>query len=157
MADPALMLELLAAMLAAGRPLTPALGILADLADPATGPAMKRLAAGLELGMPWAEAWALAVGREPGTRSALPGRFRTGGQLPELHFALSYAAVSGAPAAKVLLAQAGQLRRRRRRAHEAAAAVLGVRLVLPLGLCTLPAFAALTVLPLVLALLPGLG
>jgi pilus assembly protein TadC len=62
--------------------------------------------------------------------------------------------VTGAPSAAIVHARAAQLRRRQNRALERRAAALGVRLVVPLGVCALPAFACLGVIPVVLALLP---
>lgn len=153
--DPALMLDLVAVMLAAGRPLGSALDVVGRLCERTTAEALQRLAAGLGLGLAWEEAWALAAG-QPAADPA-PGRPGATHALADLRYALTYAAGSGAPAARVLQAQAAQLRRRRMRALERRAAVLGVRLVLPLGLCALPAFAALTVLPLLMSLLPDLG
>jgi pilus assembly protein TadC len=49
------------------------------------------------------------------------------------------------------------LRRRRNREAEKRAAALGVRLVIPLGACALPAFVCLGVVPVLLSLLPTLA
>ncbi|CEA09080.1 Bacterial type II secretion system protein F domain protein [Arthrobacter saudimassiliensis] len=152
--DPALMLDLVAVMLAAGRPLGSALDVVGGLCEQTTAEGLQRLAAGLALGLAWEEAWALAAGQP--AAGPVPGRPGATHALADLRYALTYAAGSGAPAARVLQAQAAQLRRRRMRSLERRAAVLGVRLVLPLGLCALPAFAALTVLPLLMSLLPNL-
>jgi pilus assembly protein TadC len=54
------------------------------------------------------------------------------------------------------MAAADQERRREGAAARVAAARLGVQVVLPTGLCLLPAFVLLAVVPLVLALL-GVG
>ncbi|MDQ0736036.1 hypothetical protein [Arthrobacter agilis] len=67
---------------------------------------------------------------------------------------LRFATTTGAPSAALLHAHAAQLRRRRNREIDRMAAALGVRLVLPLGLCSLPAFICLGVIPVVLGLLP---
>lgn len=144
--DPALMLDLTAAMLEAGQPLLHALSILAEVVEPETSLCLARVQAALELGAPWAAAWELAAPE----RSRLPE--------PAVHLreALRFAATTGAPSAAVLVAEAAQIRRRRARDAERRAAALGVRLVVPLGLCALPAFVALTVVPLLLSLLPSL-
>jgi len=68
--------------------------------------------------------------------------------------ALALAAGTGAPVG-VLLRQAAQDERRALARHEdEEAAALTVRLVLPLGLCGLPAFICLGIVPLAIALVP---
>ena len=61
----------------------------------------------------------------------------------------------GLPLAEVLARVEAELRRRRRRELEIAARRLPVRLLFPLVLCILPAFALVTVVPVVLAALGG--
>ncbi|NYF11639.1 tight adherence protein B [Leifsonia sp. AK011] len=60
---------------------------------------------------------------------------------------------AGVPAAELLRAEAEEQRRDARAEAQAAAAALGVRLMLPLGLCVLPAFLVLGVAPLLVAVL----
>jgi Type II secretion system (T2SS), protein F len=60
---------------------------------------------------------------------------------------------SGLAVAPLLTARAEEERRRQAADARAAAARLGVRVVLPTGLCLLPAFLLLAIVPLVLALL----
>lgn len=60
---------------------------------------------------------------------------------------------SGLPAAALLRARADDLRRARAAAHGRAVRRLGVQLVLPMGLCLLPAFVLLGVVPVVVDLL----
>ncbi|MCC9196967.1 type II secretion system F family protein [Arthrobacter sp. zg-Y820] len=165
--DPALMLDLVAAMLDAGQSLLPALGVLADVVDSGTAVCLRRVQAALALGAPWAAAWDLAepepdpVPAAPDSSGSPSFRFPRRGPVPpkapaaQLRAALTFVATTGAPSAAVLLAEAAQLRRRRAREAERRAAALGVRLVVPLGLCALPAFLALTVVPLLLSLLPA--
>ncbi|WP_434995119.1 hypothetical protein [Arthrobacter sp. Ld5] len=69
---------------------------------------------------------------------------------------LRFGTATGAPSAALLHAHAAQLRRRRNREVDRRAAALGVRLVMPLGLCSLPAFICLGIVPVVLGLLPDL-
>ena len=59
---------------------------------------------------------------------------------------------TGAPAAAALRRAAVDERARRRRTAQVAARRLGVRLVLPLGLATLPSFVLLGVVPVVMGL-----
>ncbi|WP_460447792.1 type II secretion system F family protein, partial [Angustibacter aerolatus] len=66
--------------------------------------------------------------------------------------ALTLAERTGGGVALVLRSAAGDARARRRRAAAVASARLGVRLVLPLGLTTLPAFGLLGVVPVVAGL-----
>ncbi|WP_432506964.1 type II secretion system F family protein [Kineococcus arenarius] len=65
---------------------------------------------------------------------------------------LLLSARTGASTASLLVSAAAQHRAERRRAGAEAAARLGSQLVLPLGLCTLPAFLLLGVVPVVLTL-----
>lgn len=66
--------------------------------------------------------------------------------------AILRSADSGAPLADVLLRLATDLRSQRRARLEAAARAIGVRAVAPLGICFLPAFMLLGVVPLVASL-----
>ena len=162
--DPALMLDLVAAMLEAGQPLSSALAILRDGVDPATSRDLDRLLRALDLGIPWDVSWQLSVAapspvphpsgadRGPAPAGVSPG---PASALAALGPALRFTAVTGAPSAAVLHSQADALRRRRETESRRRAAALGVRLVMPLGLCSLPAFVALTVVPLLMSLLPG--
>ena len=74
---------------------------------------------------------------------------------------LELAASAGAPAGELLTASARQQRRTARAEARQSAAALGVRLMVPLGVCVLPSFVLLAVAPLVLSLLSsttaGLG
>lgn len=60
---------------------------------------------------------------------------------------------AGVPASELLRAEADEVRRDARVAAEEKAAALSVRLMLPLGLCILPAFMALGVLPLLITVI----
>ncbi|WP_181033650.1 hypothetical protein [Arthrobacter sp. SX1312] len=108
----------------------------------------------------------LAPGRRPALLGpALPGpalrrrTLRGTDPLPvieDIRRGLRFGTATGAPSAALLHAHAAQLRRRHNREVDRRAAALGVQLVLPLGLCSLPAFICLGVVPLVLGLLPDL-
>lgn len=71
--------------------------------------------------------------------------------------ALAAAAATGVAAGPLLLAEAEAERERSVRALERAAERLGVTILLPIGVCILPAFVVLGVLPVVLAMLGGPG
>ncbi|GAA1777931.1 type II secretion system F family protein [Agromyces lapidis] len=62
---------------------------------------------------------------------------------------------AGAPVAELLRAESLRVRRAARSAGAARAAALGVRLMLPLGLCVLPAFVLLGVAPLMISVVTG--
>lgn len=62
---------------------------------------------------------------------------------------------AGAPVAELLRAESFRVRRAARSAGAARAAALGVRLMLPLGLCVLPAFVLLGVAPLMISVVAG--
>lgn len=68
---------------------------------------------------------------------------------------LTLAQRAGAPAVELLRASAADARRRRRTDGRLKAARLGSRLLLPMGLCTLPAFLLLGVAPMLLSVLAG--
>ena len=88
----------------------------------------------LLLGATWTEAWADAPEI-----------------LAPLADALEPAWVDGAAPGPLLRQAAASVRSTRHREAQEAAARLGVRLVLPLGLCFLPAFVLLGLVPVVLA------
>ena len=146
--DPALMIDLLGAMLSAGAPLGGALAVLGDTCPPPLSLSVHRVQGALALGADWETAWTSAISQSDAT---------TGATLRELAAALRFAALTGASSAGIVYACAGQLRRRRNSDAQRRAATLGVRLVVPLGLCYLPAFICLGVLPVVFALVPRWG
>lgn len=139
--DPAMMLELVAAMLDAGAGIGRALDLVAASAAPQYRDSLRPVVSALAIGADWETAW-----RSSGIR--LP-------EVLELRDALGFAALTGAPSSAILYAQAARLRRERFRAAEKRAASLGVKLVVPLGLCSLPAFICLGVVPVLLALVPS--
>lgn len=72
----------------------------------------------------------------------------------ELEQALRLTRLSGAPAAALLRSTAAAARKRGVREAEARGAEFGIKLVIPLGLCALPSFICLGVVPVVVSLLP---
>ena len=139
--NPAMMLELIGAMLDAGAGLGRSLELLVGRTDPDLRVHLRPVAAALALGTDWDTAWRGAP--------ALPA------ELEALREALRFAALTGAPSSTLLYAQAARMRRQQFRAAERRAAALGVRLVVPLGLCSLPAFICLGIVPVLLAMLPS--
>lgn len=133
--DPALLLDLVAAALAAGAPVPRALSTVADALPGRAGAPLRRAAGALTLGSSWQAAWADAP---PAARAVAD--------------ALEPTAAAGASPVPLLRAAAAASRRRRRAAGRAAAGRVGVWLVLPLGLCFLPAFLLLGVVPVVLSI-----
>lgn len=138
--DPAMMMELIGAMLDAGAGLGRSLELVARHAAPRLRQHLDPVVAALAIGADWETAWR--------SSHAMPD------ELLALRDALGFAAVTGAPSAAMLYAQASRLRREQFRAAERRAAALGVRLVVPLGLCSLPAFVCLGIVPVLLAMLP---
>jgi pilus assembly protein TadC len=139
--DPAMMLELVAAMLDAGSGIGRSLELVAASASTDYGKALRPVVSALAIGADWETAWRSSEVRLP--------------EILELRDALGFAALTGAPSSAILYAQAARLRRERFRAAEKRAASLGVKLVIPLGLCSLPAFICLGVVPVLLALVPS--
>jgi pilus assembly protein TadC len=139
-ADTPLVLELLAACVAGGAP--PAAAVVA-VATAVQGPAGARLtavAAALAVGSPPAQAWA-----------ALSGGDRADPLAPAAR-ALARAAEGGAPVAAAVSRLAAEARADARLRGEQAARRVGVLAVAPLGLCFLPAFVLLGVVPVVIGL-----
>lgn len=139
-ADVPLMLELLATSFDAGLPMVRALEVLAGIATEGTRRRLDVVVAGLSIGAAWQASWDPVRG------------YRV---LESLYAALTFAALTGAPSSALLYAEAAQLRRVRHRNAERRAAALGVKLVMPLGLCFLPAFVCLGIVPVVLAMVPS--
>jgi pilus assembly protein TadC len=136
-----MMLELVAAMLDAGAGIGRALELVAASASARYSDALRPVVAALAIGADWDTAWRSSAVRLP--------------EILELRDALGFAALTGAPSSAILYAQAARLRRERFRTAEKRAASLGVKLVVPLGLCSLPAFICLGVVPVLLALVPS--
>lgn len=136
-ADTALMLELLAAQLWAG--LSPLAALMA-LAEALNSGHLRQICRRLQVGATWEAAWA-------GTAS---------GSWDQLRDALAPAYTAGSPSAPLLRALADAQRLSERRAAERAAGKLSVALVVPLGLCSLPAFICLGIVPILISLLPTL-
>ncbi|MCB5274605.1 hypothetical protein BJG92_02142 [Arthrobacter sp. SO5] len=139
--DTAMMLELIGAMLDAGAGLGRSLELVALVAAAEFSVPLRPVVSALALGADWQTAWHSSGVRSP--------------KLIVLRDALGFAALTGAPSSAILYAQAARIRREQFRAAEKQAAALSVRLVIPLGLCSLPAFLCLGVAPVLLALLPA--
>jgi pilus assembly protein TadC len=135
-----MILELVAAMLDAGSGIGRSLELIAACAEPSVGSSLRPVVAALAVGTDWETAWRSSKGLSD--------------DVLRLKDALSFAALTGAPTASILYAQAVRERRERFREAEQRAAALGVKLVIPLGLCSLPAFICLGVVPVLLAMLP---
>lgn len=138
-ASVSLLLELLGTALDSGLTVQGALRAVAHVAEPGIQGHLLRVVAGLEIGASWHSSW------EGNT---------TRGDVAQIHDALSFGAVTGASAAPLLYAEAQRSHRAASRSAEKRAAALGVKLVLPLGLCSLPAFIALGIVPVVMAMIP---
>ena len=135
--DTALVLELLAAQLRAGLAPLAALGTLAEALNSRP---LYTVCQRLQMGSSWGSAWS---GSAAGT-------------FGELRDALAPAYTGGAPSTALLLSLADAHRLSERRAAERAAGKLSVALVVPLGLCSLPAFICLGIVPIIISLLPTL-
>ena len=135
--DTALVLELLAAQLRAGLAPLAALGTLSEALN---SRALHTVCQRLQMGSNWGSAWS---GSAAGT-------------FGELRDALAPAYTGGAPSTALLLSLADAHRLSERRAAERAAGKLSVALVVPLGLCSLPAFICLGIVPIIISLLPTL-
>ena len=127
--------DLLAVCLAAGIPLPGALAAVASVVPGPLGVDLQRVAGMTRLGAGAAVAW-------QGAATPLEPLART----------LRRSETSGARAAPALHALAADLRTSARTATDADVRRAGVRILAPLGLCFLPAFVCLGVVPLVIGI-----
>lgn len=135
--DVAVVLDLLDAASAGGAGLPRVLDAVGAAVGGPTGRCLGRAGRALLLGAPWSEAWADAEGMERVVRALRP------------------AWEDGVPVGRLLRAAAEEERRERTARATAAAARLGARLVLPLGLCHLPAFVLVGVVPVLASMATG--
>ncbi|MBT0994152.1 type II secretion system F family protein [Cellulomonas sp. DKR-3] len=133
--DAALLLDLVDAAIGAGASVPRSLEAVGAAVGGADGTALATAGTALVLGASWPAAWADAPVAAGQVRDALEAAWS-----------------SGAAPGPALRSRAVRLRRERRRRARAAGGSLGVHLVLPLGLCFLPAFVLLGLAPLVLGL-----
>lgn len=138
--DAAAVLDLIAVAVESGADLPRALTVVGGALGGAAGESLRRVAAGLLWGAPWSAAWAEA-----------PQALRAA------QMALEPAWSSGVSAVPALRAAAVEHRQERRRRAREAASRLGVRLVVPLGVCFLPAFVLVGVVPVLMSLAGRLG
>ena len=132
-------LELLVAALHTGAAIPRALKAVGGAIGGPDGQALIKTGRQLELGAPWERAW----------------RQRRAALLP-IADALRPAWEVGASPTASLRAAGEAVQRRQLEGSRLAAARLGVRLVLPLGLCLLPAFVLIGLIPVLLSLGSGL-
>lgn len=134
-ADPVVVLDLVAVAVEAGADIPHALDSVGAAVGGATGEELRRVGVSLLLGAAWSVAWTDASEQSRAVADALATPW-----------------ADGTSAVPTLRATAQEMRRDRRRAGREAASRLGVRLVLPLGVCLLPAFVLTGVVPLLISL-----
>ncbi|WP_197274968.1 type II secretion system F family protein [Luteipulveratus halotolerans] len=132
-------MDLLALALGTGAAVVTAVEAVADRAGPVVAVHLRHVAAALRWGVEPTVAW-----------DGLPRVWRPAAQ------AMALAAIAGVAPGSLLRRAADDVREAERRRLEESAARLSVRIVVPLGLCFLPAFGLLTVIPVVAALASGL-
>ena len=142
--DLPLLLELLGACLAGGAPLPAAAEAVGAAVDGPAGARLRAVAAALAVGTVPADAWQSLAGADAARRGQDP--------LAPAARALARAADGGAPVAAAVSRLAAEVRAEGRSAAEQAARRVGVLAVAPLGLCFLPAFVLLGVVPVVVGL-----
>ncbi|MGH3873582.1 MAG: type II secretion system F family protein [Pseudonocardiaceae bacterium] len=134
--------ELLAACLRAGMPVPAGVHAVAGGLGAPAGPALRRTAELLALGADLEQAWQPAL--ECAATARLAKAARRSGR-------------SGAALAESLTRLAAAVRADARQRSEAQAQRAGVLIAAPLGLCFLPAFLAIGVVPVVIGLAAGLA
>jgi tight adherence protein B len=162
-AGPLVAVHLLAAALDAGLTLPAALVAAGQFGDGPVERCFAVVGRQLMFGQPWDQAWADRGGPDVAPSSAGGVRRRprsAGGRDEELlaacRRALTLAWDSGVAATPLLKGMIARWRRRAKRDGAVAAARLGVTLMLPLGLCYLPAFVCVGLVPVVVSLAGGL-
>ncbi|WP_421083343.1 type II secretion system F family protein [Rothia nasimurium] len=136
----ALYLDLTATLLASGQSVPSALQMLGELDAGRHRRYLGAVVTKLVAGANWEQAWGKDVPQD----------------LAGVKDALGLTLATGAPGAQLVSALAERHRRHRQRSYEKSAATLAVKLVVPLGICSLPAFICLGVIPVLIALLPAL-
>ncbi|WP_328818098.1 type II secretion system F family protein [Nonomuraea cypriaca] len=129
--------DLMTACLLAGRPVSAATDIAADAIGGPLGERLTWVSRQLRLGADPEPTWA-TLAKDPA--------------MGPLSRAMSRAANSGAPVAEVLTRLADDARESARAASVASARSVGVKAVAPLGLCFLPAFVLLGIVPVIAGL-----
>ncbi|RCG30419.1 type II secretion system F family protein [Sphaerisporangium album] len=130
-------LDLMVACLRAGQPVGGAVEATAQAIRGPLGESLARVNGRLRLGASPESAWQVLESDRP---------------LAALARGMTRAALSGAPVADVLARLADDARQESRTASSAAARRVGVQVVAPLGLCFLPAFVFLGIIPVVAGL-----
>jgi pilus assembly protein TadC len=133
--------DLFAACLAVGRPPAESLRVVADAVGSPLADELATVSARMALGGDPVEVW------------------RQAGAVPELEplaRTMARSAETGAPAADALARLADDLRRERRASMEQAARSVGVQAAAPLGLCFLPAFVLVGIVPSVVSVFASL-
>lgn len=134
--DEAMVIDLAAAVIRSGAPIPAMLeSVGSSLSDSEESTSMIRAGRALLIGATWDDAWEDA-----------------GPELDRLANALEPSWNDGAPPADLLARAAQGIRARRHRDAQTAAARLGAKLIIPLGLCFLPAFFLIGVVPVVASL-----
>jgi len=131
--DAVLLLDVLDVAIGTGASLPRVLSAVGSAVGGPQGDELVRGGTALLLGASWQSAWA-------------------GTGLTDVVGALEASWSSGTAPGPALRGRADQLRRDRRARTRTAAGALGVQLVLPLGLCFLPAFVLLGLVPMLLSL-----
>ncbi len=131
--DAVLLLDLLDVAISTGASLPRVLSAVGSAVGGRQGAELVRGGTALLLGASWQSAWA-------------------GATVTDVVGALEASWSTGTAPGPALRARADQLRRDRRTRSRTAAGALGVQLVLPLGLCFLPAFVLLGLVPMLLSL-----
>lgn len=129
--------EMLAACLRAGQPTRSAVDAVGGAIGGPLGETLAAVGRRLMLGADPEDAWGVAAA-EPA--------------LAPLARAMTRAALNGAPVADVLIRLAADARQESRALSAATARKVGVRAVAPLGLCFLPAFVCLGIVPVIAGL-----
>lgn len=142
--DQTLILDLLAAALTAGSPIPQALESVGRASGGDVGKTLLTTAAYLHLGASWEAAWAEA---EDAAREKQRKEIR------ELASALQPAWTRGAAVKPLLKHTQRRIRREQAARNRVAARRLGVKLVLPVAACYLPAFVVLGLVPVVIVLI----
>lgn len=138
----AIYLDLTASMLASGLSLPGCLLRLSSVGSDIARHQLRTVEYRLRLGAAWETAWYFD---------------ELTSELIDLKRTLGFLLDTGAPTADLLGVMADRQRRHSFRFAEQSAAKLGVQLVVPLGLCSLPAFICLGVIPVLISLIPSLG
>lgn len=151
--SPTMVLAMVAALIGQGASVTRSLMLVGSSCGGELGGVLRRASEALEEGLRWSEAWVLAMAGGDGHAGPPSGRTRRTAETVRDALEDSWMHGSSPMTGLRLTIEGSDAEERARIEREAAK--LSVRILMPVGLCMLPAFICVAVIPLVASMFPG--